>query len=648
MSKRVQHAVAVVVFLFTANIYGAYSKSQDFRPATAEEKAMTSAPNAPGASAAILDWVRVDDDTNSFSSEYVRVKIFTEEGKKYGDVEITYMPAYPYRGRVTEIDARTIRPDGTIVPFTGKVYDKVVFKVGRTALKAKTFSLPDVQAGSIIEYRFTRRWSDAMLLNTQWSLQSDIPVLHAKLTLQPYDSQGEYQSYFTYLGLPEGKKPVKVGDRYELELTNIPAYQSEAFSLPEQQLKSFVNFYYTSSRIKPAEFWSVESKSWSKRTEDFLGKAGEAKSVAQQLAGSNPTETAKKVYAHVQKLRNYSFEIDKSDQEVRKEALSEARNVAEVLKKGAGFRDEINRTFVAIARAAGLQSEVVRVAPRDETFFAEVIPDAGQMNAEVATVTIDGRVLFLDPGTPHAPFGMLSWEKSGVRGVRASKGPDPQWVEVPQLDPESSTMKRRADLRINGETLDGTIVTTFTGQEALLRRLRTLTGDEETRRKSFEEEAKGWFAEGASVKLKSLTGATSFDEPLVATFDVSLPNLVSSAGSRTLVPMSVFAANNRNPFAPTARVNSIYFQYPRTESDEVKVTIPDSLRVSAVPSGYDLKAGAFGYVSKGTADGNSVTFKRSMFVNVMLVDVKNYNALRSFYGAMLTADQEPLVLVAKE
>src|SRR5436190_21373324 len=154
------YVCAIVTLVFAASAFAGFSQSQAFRPASAAELSMKSVPYAPDATAAVLDWVKVNDDSNSIASEYVRIKVFTDDGKKYGSVEIPYLPAYPFEQRVTEISARTIRPDGTIVPFDGKVYDKVVFKYGRAAVKQKTFSLPDVQAGSIIEYRYQLRWRD--------------------------------------------------------------------------------------------------------------------------------------------------------------------------------------------------------------------------------------------------------------------------------------------------------------------------------------------------------------------------------------------------------------------------------------------------------------------------------------------------------
>jgi hypothetical protein len=647
MLHRLSAAAAVVVFFAAASVHAGYPKTQDFRLPTAEEKAMTGVDSSPGAAAAILDWVRIDDDTASYSSDYKRIKVFSEDGKKYGDIEITYMPGFPIYGRITSIDARTIRPDGTIVPFTGRIYEKVVVKVGRQALKAKTFSLPDVQPGSIIEYRFTRHWSDAMLFNTNWSVQHEIPLLRAKLTIKPYD-YGDYVSFFTFLGLPPGKKPVRVENRFELDLENVAPYVEESYAPPEQLLKAYVNFYYTSSRLSAAEFWKAEPKNISKRIEDFLGKAGEAKAAAQRLAGADPHATAKNIYAHVQTFRNYSFELEKTEQEMKKESITSARNVNDVLKKSAGSQEEINRAFVAIARAAGLKADAVRVAPRDAFFFSDKLADPEQMSGEIAVITIGDSMLFLDPGTPHAPFGTLSWEKTNVPGIRVSKGTDPLWVMTPQATPEAAMTKRTADLKIDGETLTGKVVVSYTGQSALSRRLRVLADDETERTKDFEDEAKRWFADGASVKLANLTGATKFDEPLVATYDVTLPNLVSAAGSRTVVPVSVFAANRKNPFAPTTRTHAIYYPYPHTEEDEVTLRVPETLKVSALPPPSNLNAGSLGYTSEVTADAQSVTLKRKMFINVMLIDAKNYNPLRTFYSTVLTADQKPLVLVNKE
>ena len=648
MNRRLLSVIAVVCLSLSSPLYAGFSRAQDFHAATPEELAMKNAPGDSGASAVVLDWVRFDDDVYSVGSEYLRIKVLTDEGKKYADVEVPYYATYPYNAYVTDISARTIHPDGTIVPFDGKIYDKVLYKAGHSAVRAKTFTLADVTPGSIIEYRYQTHWSDSLLPNTDWTIQKDIPVLHLKFTLKPYDTQGEFGSFFTYQGLPDGKVPVKTKESFDLELQNVAAFQSESFTPPEEQLRARVNFYYTASKTRLSEFWNVESASWSKKIESFIGKSNGAAAVAQKFAGiTDPTEKLMKIYAHVQGMRNYSFETAKSDQEAAKQSISAAKNVEEVIRNNAGYRDELNRAFVAIARAAGFNASAARVPSRDRYFFSDKIPDAAQMNSEVAMIEIPGgKPLFLDPGTPYAPFGIVSWEKTGVPAIHVVKGSPASWTKIPEQAPAQAVTSRKAELQLDDEdTLTGKVTITFTGQEALVRRLQGLGDEESARKKAIEDEVKGWFPAGATAKLTALTGLTSIDDPLVATFDVKLPNLVSRAGSRVVLPVSVFEAASKNPFSPEKRSNPIYFEYGRMEDDEVTVKLPAGVKPAALPNPVQINGGsAFMFTSSVAAAGDTVTFKRNFQISVLLIETKFYSAVRGLFAAVAAADQKPLVL----
>src|SRR6266700_5152626 len=122
-----------------------------FQPVSPEELKMTSEPKAPGAPAIIL-FRQVDrDDRGRTAHEdvYFRLKILTEEGRKYADIEI---PFFKEQGNVDAIRARTITPDGTVINFNGKIFEKSIVKTRGVKYLAKTFILPDVQVGGIIEY----------------------------------------------------------------------------------------------------------------------------------------------------------------------------------------------------------------------------------------------------------------------------------------------------------------------------------------------------------------------------------------------------------------------------------------------------------------------------------------------------------------
>lgn len=89
---------------------------------------MTDLPQQKGAPAVVLLREEVANDPQNYHSVYVRIKILTEAGRRYADVEI------PYSHRQFKIDGvsgRTIHADGTIVNFEGKVFDKMVLKERR-------------------------------------------------------------------------------------------------------------------------------------------------------------------------------------------------------------------------------------------------------------------------------------------------------------------------------------------------------------------------------------------------------------------------------------------------------------------------------------------------------------------------------------
>ena len=96
---------------------------------TAEELKMTSQPQVPGAAAVYLYREETTDDKLHFFSIYVRLKVLTEKGKEFGNVELSYANEKDGGGyTVNDISGRTIHSDGTVVPFTGKPFDKLIEK----------------------------------------------------------------------------------------------------------------------------------------------------------------------------------------------------------------------------------------------------------------------------------------------------------------------------------------------------------------------------------------------------------------------------------------------------------------------------------------------------------------------------------------
>src|ERR1700761_6300956 len=162
----------------------AYAQTNFMQP-TPEELSMTSLPGYPGASAVVLNREEITKDDLHVVFHYERIKILTKEGEKFANVSLPFVSVAEEYGlsgdekTLGDIAARTIHADGTVIPFTGKPYLKVMEKGQDVKVQERVFTLPDVDVGSIIEYRYATRIADNRFESPDWYIQGDLYVRQA-------------------------------------------------------------------------------------------------------------------------------------------------------------------------------------------------------------------------------------------------------------------------------------------------------------------------------------------------------------------------------------------------------------------------------------------------------------------------------------
>src|SRR5207302_266467 len=179
---------------------------------------------------------------------------------------------------------------------------------------------------------------------------------------------------------------------------------------------------------------------------------------------------------------------------------------------------------------------------------------------------------------------------------------------------------------------------TYKGQQALVRRLRNFNDDEAATKKALEEGTKKRFPDGAVVTLTKITGMKNADPEVVTEYDVELPNAGSFAGSRAMIPLSVFHAVDKNPFAPTARRAPVYFEYPWIEDEDVTLEIPPGFAVETLPNPTDIDAKVIAYNTRYENGSNAVRFHRRQLVTSILIARDQYDKLRTVYSRITSAD----------
>jgi hypothetical protein len=624
--------------------------SVGFQPVSADELKMTAEPKAPGAPAVIL-FRQVDRDDRGLTAHedvYFRIKILTEEGRKYADVEIPY---WKTEGSVINIHARTIRPDGSAVDFGGKAFDKEIVKTRGEKYLAKTFTLPDVQVGGILEYYYTTDFNEYSVFDSHWILNSDLYTKSAKFSLKPYTS--DYSTFslrWTWHNLPANAgQPAEAPNHViNLAVTDIPAFRAEDYMPPANEMKSRVDFIYSdeSPEKDPDRFWKRYGKKKNDLLESFIGKHKAMDEALGQIVapGDSPEAKLQKIYARVQQLRNTSYEVEKTEQQQKREKEKPPNNVEELWKKQYGSGGELTWLFLALARAAGFEANGMWVPDRQNYFFMPQTMDSRRLDANVVVVKLNGKDVFCDPGAAFTPFCMLPWVETGVQGLKLDKDGG-SWLQTSLPTSADSGIQRKSDLKLSDTgDLEGKLTLTFTGLEASQRRVEERLADDAERKKFLEDEVKESIPVACDVELTNQPDWKASTPPLVAEFTLKVPGWMAGAGHRALLPVGLFSAPEKHLFDHTERVQPIYFSFPFARTDDVNIELPLGWQIATLPAPAKQDAHILVYTMQAENNKGTLHLNRKLNVDVLMLETKYYAALRNFFQTVRTVDEQQVIL----
>ena len=398
------------------------SAAADWRPIDPSELAQKTPKVDPAADAEAIFWdVRIEDrlqggqELSLAMAHYIRIKIFTERGKEQNaTVEI---PRFGKR-HILDIAARTIKPDGSIVELKkDSIFDRDLVKTKGLKLKGKTFVLPNVEVGDIIEYRYREARDGEVASHMRLYFQRELPMwkvtYHLKPLQLPYLPYAMRSMAFQTDHPPFVKEP---DGFYATTMTNVPAFKEEPNMPPEDQSRAWVLIYYEEDkRIDPEKYWKELGKQDFSRFKPLMKVDDLVKRTAAELISGleKPEEKLAALDTFCRtKIRNplsgaFQFTADE------RKALKENRSPSDTLKQKAGWGTDLSLLFAALANAAGFDARMARVPDRGDIFFTPQRPITYFLDAYSVAVKVNETWTFFDPGTPYLEPGMLRWQEEG-------------------------------------------------------------------------------------------------------------------------------------------------------------------------------------------------------------------------------------------
>jgi hypothetical protein len=667
---------ALVLVVIAASVAAV---AQKFQEPTKEELQMTSDPKAPGAPAEFLYREEVTDNAYHFISEYARIKVLTEAGKEWATVEVPYSGA----GTPPMIAGRTIHADGTVIPLAGKPEDLLVTKSFRRHLRARVFNLPSVEVGSILEYKWTMPMGEGEIggassdmqsfMNSAlassipyWDVQQDIFVRKERFYYNPlgdleknvtgnqsvthYNSDGEIASYLLFSAHLPGIGRVQVSPKpdYTLEIQDVPAFEHESDALPELGRRYAVRFYYT-PYLAADVYWNDESKRWAKTIDRAAEPTGDLKAAAAQIAGGATTdqEKAAKLYDAVQSLDNTAFSRARSESErVQMGLRRQVRNAQEVWAEKSGTANEIATLYLALARAAGLQADAVVVADRSVRVFDPGYLSLDQLTAILVVLHLNGNEIYVDPGERLLPFGQLSWEHALSGGIRETGDAISHSAITPLNNTKDAITAHTADLTVDAQgSVTGTVRVLMNGPEALHWRQSNLETDVAQVKQQLSALLNEVLPHGINAEVIGLQGLDTSAGYVSVTAKVS-GSLGAMSGKRIVLPGFFFSTGAHPTFvAEDRRESPIDLHYAEQEIDDVVYHLPTGYSVESAPQAVQLPWPDHAVLVVKIQPGTSTIDIKHIFARAFVVlDPKEYPALRDYYQKVAATDQQQVVL----
>ncbi len=606
-------SVLFLVLLFSLTLVSANAagRADEWKPIDPQHLGLKASTVEKDADAEVLFWeVYVEKSFEGAElRHYVRIKIFNDRGRdSQGKVELPFVNG----NKILDVAARTIKADGTIINLGPEaVFETTLIKFGKFKVRAKTFALPSVEAGVIVEYRWREVVKDSFYQRLQF--QRDIPAREISYTIKQKDNN------YVWLRM----KPFNMKDAvssndgkglYTIKMSNVPAFRAEPNMPPENEVRAWMLVYYTG--IGEYGLWAKIGQNTYEAYKGQLKPNDELRNAAAAAIGDATTDEQKieRLYDFC-RLKIKNIEHDPSFTEDVLAKLKENKNPTDTLRRGSGSGEEIDVLFAALAVAAGFEARVTKTSDRSDVFFDRNFTSGYFLSGYNIAVRVNSKWRLYDPATTYLPAGMLRWQEEGVEAL-VSDPINPQWAHAQISEPEKSKKIRKAHLKLGEDgTLEGDVSIEYTGHAGAEQKEFFGSMSSAELEKQTRESVKEWLGAGeiSDIRIENLNEPI---KPLVKSYRVRISDYAQRTGRRLFFQPGFFQYNGKARFPTQERKYPIYFNYAWMEEDDVTIELPTGFELENATEPVPINAeGISAYEVRIRVDGTNrkLSYKRSFF-----------------------------------
>lgn len=594
-----------------------------------------------------------------------RIRIENQDGLEYATEQISLYQKGNAKEYVVDLEGFTYNLIDGKVESSELGKDAIFDKDINEFYKSKSFTMPDVKVGSVIEYTYTIG-SDTAYIDDLY-LQYEIPILNLEAgILFPrqfvynvvFNPRAVYKLAFNASDFGDGISGSKItaeedeefgsdieteqlrisGESIGIATKNIPALAAEPMSGGAQRYRAKLIMNIAATRFTNGQVSKEYASSWrdvaktiydSDRFGSAIKKSSFYKKDLESILDDTMGDLKKTeiIYEFVKSKVKWNGRYGVFTRDGLKSAY----------KDGSGSVADVNLLLVSMLKKAGVNANPVLVSSDDNG--VPIFPTREGFDYVIVQVIINGEKILLDATEKFARPNLIPLRAANWKGRVVQENGASDWVKLTENQKSQEIVLLNLSLDEEG-LITGKAKKRLSQYMALRSRNENQNANQEDIEEYLVNDNVG--LQVADVKVDDMN---STNEYLNYSFDVVYKDAVDEIGDKLYITPLLFEANEENPFSLPRRNLPLDLSYPLEVKTIVNLAIPDGYEVESMPQSVNyvyLNKGYYKYITK--ISNNIITTVATFNMDTSVVLSIDYKAFRDFYASVVEKDAEKIVL----
>lgn len=638
MKKYFQLFAYLFIYQF---VFSQASDLPDFGVFTAEEKNLQECSFEKDADAVVLfdyGYSNYDDNYHLITSRRIRIKILNERGISEGNIRIRFYSKGDFEF-IRNIQAVSYTPVDGATPVFSYVDRKSIYTEKENEFFSSVkFAIPNVKAGSIIEYKYESFMKHYGGLEN-WIFQNHLPTLRScyHLHIIPMaEFQYQVQKKRTY---PITIRPMPKEGQIYFEMKNIPGLQFEPYMDAIKDYLQRVDFQFAGyvnaagSKVNVNTTWrefAIEmssDKSLGGAVKKDLPKDEKLRALV--LLETSDAGKIKTIFNYVKENFVWTGYYSKFATDGLKKAWD----------KRSGHAAELNLILVYLLQLYNLEAYPLLVADRDYGKVDTTYPYLDRFNKTIVYAVAGGQSFILDASDKLSVPGLTPYQLLNTYAFVVDK----KNYKLFRIQSGNASLKNNVTIEASidekGVLGGDALITSFNYAQVL--RSDKFRQDE----KKFIKE--NIIDENPGLEVDSFYCKHNDNGPFMQS--IKFRQDLNENGGFVLLNYNLFTGLQKNPFTKTERFTNVDFGCPFENVVEAKINLPagakiDDLLKDKKVETIDRKVSATREIKK---EGNTLLIKLTFYQTVTLVVPESYTPLKNIYKDIVEMLNEPIAIKLK-